>query len=171
MENDKKDKIQTISIDISSDTIQRIETINQQKKWGFDQGIRRIIGAGLGFLEMEMTQKDDPSPNSNTALVKRLIEGESIIASLQYKLYEIETANKNWKLSSGAIQTENSGLRGIAFKHLEIIDTLTRSNIQLKKENLELVKELEIHSAKERESWISSITSRLHKFFINKKQA
>lgn len=134
---------ENVQLQITQDTIQRIQSINQQNNWEFEQGIRRILGAGLGYLEMHSFIEEDPSPDEKAALIRRVIEGESIIASLQYKLFEIESVNKNWKLSSGAIQTENIGLRKAAFNHLKNIDSLTLGMAQLKKENDELKKQIE----------------------------
>jgi len=139
----KNRTIKTITLALPTATVQKIEAINQEKGWEFDQGMRRILGAGLGFLEMGELENAGADPDPHGGLVRRVIESESIIASLQFKLFESETANTNWELSSGAIATENHGLRETAFKQLERIDELTRTINQLRKENLELTKEFE----------------------------
>lgn len=146
-----------VQIQITQDTTQRIQFINQQNKWDFEQGVRRILGAGLGFLEMESFDKSEPPTDEKAALIRRVIEGESIIASLQYKLFEEETANKNWKLSSGAIEVENNGLRQAAFRHLQRVDELTLSNSRLTKENEELKEQIKDLTAGREQSRRSTI--------------
>jgi hypothetical protein len=137
MEKNQKNELQTINIQISSDTIQRIKSVIQQKDWEFDQGVRRILGAGLGYLEMETHLQNDSEPEKDS-LIRRIIEAESLIASLQFKLFETESANQNWNLSSGAILGENIGLKNVAMKQLKRIDRLTLQNALLNKEILEL---------------------------------
>ena len=128
---------------ISVEQQRKLNSIIQQNNWEQENGLRRILGAGAEFFAQSEKASENTGTLEKDDLIQRVIAAESVIASLQYRLYEKECANKNWELSSGAIQTENIGLRKTAFKQLERIDTLTLRNKQLEKEVKDLSAQLD----------------------------
>ncbi|MCJ7519213.1 MAG: hypothetical protein MUO42_06025, partial [Anaerolineaceae bacterium] len=88
---------------------------------------RIIPGAGYGYLMGNPELNEDKQtdfPRNSDELIERLVKAEAIPASIRYHIYEIQQANNNWELSTGAVQKENAGLRNIAKRRLEEVDGL-----------------------------------------------
>ena len=68
--------------------------------------------------------KQNGFPRNSDELVERLVKAEARPVSIRYYIYEIQQANNNWELFTGAVQKENAGLRNIAKRRLEEVDGL-----------------------------------------------
>lgn len=116
-----------LKIKVTSETLSELLSLINIKGWEVGEGLRIILGAGYGYIfghsDLE-SEKQEGLPKTSEQLLDRLIKAEARLGSLRYRTYEIQQANSNWELSSGAIYRENVGLQNVAKKRLEEVDKL-----------------------------------------------
>lgn len=105
-----------LNIKVTKETATNIHDLIKQEEWEQEEGYRIILGAGLGWLRSEKYLLDSEIGDDSDArkrLVKRLMECESNLAAIRFRMFELQTANRNWELSTGSVYTENKGHRNI----------------------------------------------------------
>jgi hypothetical protein len=104
--------------------------------WERAEGLRLILGSGLGYLKGEKTLQAVAAGTMTAEdlqkLISRMMETESRLAVLHFRAFELERANQNWELSTGAIQNESVGLRELAWRLREEIAALKAENERLR---------------------------------------
>ena len=133
---DKQNEPATFEVTVESETAHEIERVIAENGWERTEGLRLILGSGLGYLQGEKTLKAIES-GAMTAqdlhkLVSRLMDTESRLAVLRFRAFELQRANQNWELSTGAIQNDRMGLRGVVQRLREEIAALKAENAQLR---------------------------------------
>ena len=128
----------TLEITVASATAREIERVMVENGWERAEGLRLILGSGLGYLQGEKTLKAIEA-GAMTAqdlhkLVSRMMDTESRLAVLRFRAFELQRANQNWELSTGAIQNERMGLRGVVHRLREEIAALKAENAQLRRQ-------------------------------------
>jgi len=126
----------TLEITVASATAHEIERVIAENSWERDEGLRLILGSGLGYVKGEKTLKAVEAGTMTAQdlhkLVSRMMETESRMAVLRFRAFELERANQNWELSTGAIQNERMGLHGVVHRLREEIAALKAENAQLR---------------------------------------
>jgi hypothetical protein len=129
-----------VETQVTQETFDDLDHYIQEKGIERDEGYRLILGAGLGYLRANSLEEENNGQVEGEAnkerLIKRLIRTESSLAVTRYRMFELQNANQNWKLSSGAIYAENEGLRALAKRHGDEISDL-RNQILIKDSALE----------------------------------
>ncbi|BCY17254.1 hypothetical protein hrd7_11030 [Leptolinea sp. HRD-7] len=103
---------QKIEINISDDTREKIVLLMNERGWDWEEGLRLILGAGLGFY-LAQNPINGEGENSHTNLIRQYMSAESELASLRFKVYELSESNRNWNLTQGAIEKENIALKNL----------------------------------------------------------
>ncbi|NMB58543.1 MAG: hypothetical protein GYA12_05190 [Chloroflexi bacterium] len=103
---------QKIEINISDDTREKIVLLMNERGWDWEEGLRLILGAGLGFY-LAQNPINGEGENSHTKLIRQYMSAESELASLRFKVYELSESNRNWNLTQGAIEKENIALKNL----------------------------------------------------------
>lgn len=123
-----KPELVSVEIKITQETFDHLTAYIQHKGYEIDEGLRIILGAGLGYLLAhsldEGNETNSSEDNNKERLIQRLIRTEARLASIRYKMFELQQANQNWTLSSGAIYTENAGLRALAKRRTQEVTDL-----------------------------------------------
>ena len=117
---DMQSELVTFEITVESETAREIEHVMAENGWEQAEGLRLILGSGLGYIKGEKTL-EAAAAGTMTAedlqkLVSRMMETESRLAVLRFRAFEMEKANQAWELSTGAIQNERMGLRGVVHR-------------------------------------------------------
>lgn len=102
--------------------------------WQWEDGLRTILAAGLGYLRANCLPEEPPSgmPQDAAALTARLVQAESQLAAMRYRLFEVQQANSDWEISSGAVYRENVGLKNLTQRHREEIRRLQAETARLR---------------------------------------
>jgi len=139
-ESKKVPELIPVEIKVTQETFDDLDHYIEEKGIERDDGYRLILGAGLGYLRVNSLEEENNGQVEGEAnkerLIKRLIRTESSLAVTRYRMFELQNANQNWKLSSGAIYAENEGLRALAKRHADEISDL-RNQILIKNSALE----------------------------------
>ena len=135
---DAQNEVVTFEITVASATAREVERVIAENGWERTEGLCLILGSGLGYLQGEKTLKAIES-GAMTAqdlhkLVPRMMETKSRLAVLRFRAFELERSNQNWELSTGAIQNERMGLRGVVHRLREEIAALKAENAQLRRQ-------------------------------------
>ncbi len=134
-ESKKIPELVPVEIIVTQETFDDLNNYIDEKGIDRDEGYLLILGAGLGYLRVNSLEEENDSPIAGEVdkerLIKRLIRTESSLAVTRYRMFELQNANQNWKLSSGAIYAENEGLRALAKRHADEISDL-RNQILIK---------------------------------------
>lgn len=125
----------TFEVTVEGETARKIEHVIAENGWERADGLRLILGSGLGYIKGDQILKAIES-GAMTAedlqrLVSRMVETESRLAVLRFRAFEMEKANQAWELSTGAIQNDRIGLRGVVHRLREEIAALKAENKQL----------------------------------------
>jgi hypothetical protein len=131
----------TIEIQLTQQTLEDILALIHSEGWEEQEGLRIILGAGLGYLRVKTlpeNEKENGLPKNQQQLVSRLVEAESLLAAMRFRMFELQNANKNWELSNGAVFKENIGLKNLASRHIAEIRVLKATIINLEAEVVEL---------------------------------
>lgn len=82
-------------------------------EWEKEEGFRLLFGAGLSFYKSKLDEQESEKDNAdgNRKMKNRLMDAESQLSALRFRLYEMTESNRNWNLSTGAIQNENMALK------------------------------------------------------------
>jgi hypothetical protein len=85
----------------------------QMYEWEKEEGFRLLFGAGLSFYKSKLDEQASEKDNAdgNRKMKNRLMDAESQLSALRFRLYEMTESNRNWNLSTGAIQNENMALK------------------------------------------------------------
>jgi hypothetical protein len=133
--NEPADKLVTIEVTVASDTADEIERLIAQRGWERDEGLRLILAGGFGYCTgvntVQAIAAGTMSAEDLQGLVSRSMEMESRFAALRFRAFQLEVANRNWELSTGAIQAENDGLR---FMVRQLRDEIAALETQIKQQ-------------------------------------
>jgi len=117
----------TLEIQVTIETDKDIKTFIEEQGWDEPEGLRIILGAGLGYLRgkpflgyvEETGLFQDPKQ-----LVILLAKAEASLASMRFRMFELQQMNNHWELSNGAVFQENIGLKNLTNRHIEEINNL-----------------------------------------------
>ncbi len=126
----------TFEITVESETAREIERVIAENGWERAEGLRLLLGSGLGYVRgekiLQAVESGAMTAQDLQTVVSRMMETESRLAVLRFRAFELEQANQNWELSTGAIQNERIGLRGVVKRLREEIAALKMENEQLR---------------------------------------
>ncbi|WP_299029867.1 hypothetical protein [uncultured Thermanaerothrix sp.] len=110
-----------LTIEVDSETAAEIVAVLQAEGWQPAEGYRLLLGAGLGYAQGQAVLRQIASGQLSEAeamrqLLERLTLVEGKLANTRFRLFEVETENKHWHLTSGAIRTQNVILNEYAEK-------------------------------------------------------
>ncbi len=128
-----------LEIPVTTETAQDIHNYIHERGWEIEEGYRLLLGSGLGWLRSEgywlKTQQEDEPQSNKKQLISRLMEDESILSAIRFRMYELQTTNKNWELSTGAILTENNGFKNLLEQQKKEISEL---HLKVKEQQIEI---------------------------------
>ena len=106
------DKVQ-LTIEIDAQTAAEIEATLRAESWQPAEGYRLLLGAGLGYAQgQDLLRQVEAGQLSEPEAVRQLLERltlvEGKLVNARFRLFEVETENKHWHLTSGAIRTQNA---------------------------------------------------------------
>ncbi|KPL69978.1 hypothetical protein ADN00_18065 [Ornatilinea apprima] len=107
---------ETIEISLDPQTKSELDEYVGAKNWSLSEGYRIVLGAGLGYLrsnELFETVQEIGIPQDQPSIVARLVRAESSLASMRFRMFELQKANHDWENSLGAIHNQNMGFRSI----------------------------------------------------------
>lgn len=129
-----------VEIQVTQETFNDLNNYIEERGISREEGYLLILGAGLGYLRVNSLEEESDSQIAGEIdkerLIKRLIRTESSLAVTRYRMFELQNANQNWKLSTGAIYAENEGLGALAKRHANEISDL-RNELLIKDTELE----------------------------------
>jgi len=131
---DTPDEWVTFEITVASETAREIERVIAENGWEHSEGLRLLLGSGLGYVKGEKilhaVESGAMTAQDLQTVVSRMMETESRLAVLRFRAFELERANRDWELSTGAVQNERMGLRGVVQRLREEIAALKAENAQ-----------------------------------------
>jgi len=134
--NPENPPIQKIEVEVTAETAHDIENLVQEMGWDYAEGIRILLGSGLGAIRaqaaLEAHQCQDPDAEPIERMGRRLMEVESSLAVLRFRLFETNRDNEAWNLSTGAIRNENIGLKNLVERQREEINALKATLAELR---------------------------------------
>lgn len=133
---DAQEERVTFEITVEAETAREIERVIAENGWEQAEGLRLILGSGLGYITGEKTLQAVAAGTMTAqdleTIVSRMIETESRLAVLRFRAFELERDNQAWELSTGAIQNDRVGLRELAWRLREEIAALKMENERLR---------------------------------------
>ncbi|NPV87090.1 MAG: hypothetical protein HPY45_13910 [Anaerolineae bacterium] len=125
-----------LTLRVTPQTYDDLAELIGARGWQWEDGLRIILAAGLGYLRSNRLPEEPPNamPQDAAALTTRLVHAESQLAAMRYRLFEIQQANADWETSSGAVYRENIGLKNLAQRHKEEIRHLQAETARLREE-------------------------------------
>jgi hypothetical protein len=105
-----------LTVEVSKATERDLRALIATHLWSAEDGLRIILGAGIGVLLAEEVR--DAASDSARAFARQLAETEGRLAAVRYELSDAREQLKRWELSSGAIASLAQNLE----------DTLRRQN-------------------------------------------
>ncbi|MCX8025618.1 MAG: hypothetical protein N3A60_10480 [Thermanaerothrix sp.] len=131
--SEKEQELERLEVWVTHQMAEDLRALLQEEGWTQDEGLRLILGAGMGAVraaQAEADLEDEALPEANDApptfeaMRQRLIHVEASLAVLRFRLFETQEANRAWNLSTGAIQAENVGLNALVKRQKEEIEAL-----------------------------------------------
>lgn len=135
MNNPKPNPSETIEISLDPQTKSELDEYVRAKNWSLSEGYRIVLGAGLGYLrsdELFETVQEIGIPQDQASIVARLVRAESSLASMRFRMFELQKANHNWENSLGAIHNQNMGFRSIVKRQKQEIMELNQKIMEMK---------------------------------------
>ena len=123
----KNPSSQTLEITLTAEAKQELEHFITEKGWETAEGYRILLGAGLGYLRSQPYQEaesDSEAEREKKQLMARLIQDESTLASMRFRMFELQQTNTNWELSTGAVFNENTALKKLVKRQAREIQSL-----------------------------------------------
>jgi chromosome segregation ATPase len=130
---EQEHELEKLEVWVTREMAEDLRALLQEEGWTQDEGLRLILGAGMGAvraaqaeadLENEALPEANDAPPTFEAMRRRLIHVEASLAVLRFRLFEAQEANRAWNLSTGAIQAENVGLNALVKRQKEDIEAL-----------------------------------------------
>jgi len=126
----------TFEITVASATAREIERVIAENGWERAEGLRLLLGSGLGYVKgekiLQAVESGTMTAQDLQTVVSRMMETESRLAVLRFRAFEMEKANQAWELSTGAIQNDRVGLRELAWHLRDEIAALKAENERLR---------------------------------------
>lgn len=117
-----------LKVAVTPETAEDIEKLLREQRWDPAEGLRILIGMGLGAVRGERARMD---ADAQARMVARLMEVEGSLAVLRSRMFETQKADKSWELSIGAIHNQNLGYQGIIDRLREELEILRSENERL----------------------------------------
>ncbi|MEX2144459.1 MAG: hypothetical protein WD740_07685 [Anaerolineales bacterium] len=128
---DKKE----VCIEVTDDTLEELKEIIQLHWWDFNEGIRRILGAGIGTLLAEETAESSSAESRIGLLSQRLVMSEGKLAGERFELSGMRQTARRLELSNNALHEATSMLAATVGRQNE---ELVKLKTQLKKREREI---------------------------------
>ena len=103
---DKKE----VCIEVTDDTLDDLKQIIQTRWWDFNEGLQRILGAGIGALLAEETAESSTAESRIGLLSQRLVRSEGKLAGERFELSGMRQTAKRLELSNNALHEATSML-------------------------------------------------------------
>lgn len=161
---------ETVQITVTSETLRELNHLIRLRNWEPSEGYRIILGAGLGYLlaqSISDSENATGSPQDSERLTARLVQTESMLASLRFRAFELQQQTSNWELSSGAVYQENMALKNLVNRQREEIADLRLklTELQEKKAGDHTTFNEKNVSCSEQVSSVSNSSSRFGRFW------
>ncbi len=121
-------RVVKLEIEVTSETARDLGMLILEKGWEYEDGLRMILGAGLGCLRMESAIQGKALGQSEDETLKpirqRLIGTEARLAAIRYQLYVAQQKNEAWELSTGAIEKKSYNVEIVAQRQRQEIAAL-----------------------------------------------
>ena len=134
-----------LEIYVTPEMASELEELISEHLWEQADGLRILLGAGMGAVKAQSIAKSDGQTESETItrLSQQLIRTESRLASTRFQLAEVKELNQRWELSAGSVYSS-----GATFEKI-VLDQRTEIG-ELKARLAEQQKEIEhLHAAVE----------------------
>jgi len=126
----------TLEITVAGETAREIERVIAENGWEHAEGLRLLLGSGLGYVKgekiLQAVESGTMTAQDLQAVVSRMMETESRLAVLRFRAFEMGKANQAWELSTGAIQNDRVGLRELAWRLRAEMAALKAENERLR---------------------------------------
>jgi|YNPNPStandDraft_1061719.scaffolds.fasta_scaffold01546_4 hypothetical protein len=160
---------ETVQITVTSETLRELNHLIRLRNWEPSEGYRIILGAGLGYLLAQSLSESENItglPQDLERLTARLVETESMLASLRFRAFELQQQTSNWELSNGAVFQENMALKNLVKRQREEIADLRLKlkELQQKKAGDHTPSNEKNVSCSKQISTVSNSSSRLERF-------
>jgi hypothetical protein len=129
MEDEFKGKV--VQIEVTTEMPEDLKEIIQSYYWDSDEGLRMVLGAGIGALTSQRVLAGDTEADKILLLTRRLAESEGKLAGVGHALSEANEVIKKWELSNGAFRELTVSLEQTIRQQNEEIDGL-RARLQEK---------------------------------------
>jgi hypothetical protein len=142
-----KEEKNILEIEISKETAEQIKEIIENYLWEKDEGLRRILGAGIGFLLAQKInlEKTDEKEKIRT-LTRELTLSEGRLAGTRYRMAEMTFTIHRWELASGSLQSLGAATDKIVVRQNNELAEMRETIVRLNQENQDLQNALSIKS-------------------------
>lgn len=115
----------TLEIELTKQTVEEIKALMAEYLWEPNEGLRLLLGAGIGALQAERVRTPDISDHEKVLRLSRLLtEAEGRLAGARYDLSEARQMLKRWELSNGAIRETLVSLEQVIKRQNQELDEL-----------------------------------------------
>ena len=112
----------TLEIQLSSSILERLENFKNTREISFNEALIYLLLRGFTALEEGTTQSG--MENDACDYCSMYMQNEAELGVLRYKIFTQLESNRNWSLSTGAIENENTALKGVVNRLREEIALL-----------------------------------------------
>lgn len=112
----------TLEIQLSSSILERLENFKNAREISFNEALICLLLRGFTDLEEGTTQSG--MENDACDYCSMYMQNEAELGVLCYKIFTQLESNRNWSLSTGAIENENTALKGVVNRLREEIALL-----------------------------------------------
>ncbi len=121
---DDEFKRKVVQIEVAAETLGDLQGIIRSYYWDSDEGLRMVLGAGIGALLAERVLAGEVEADKIRLLTRRLTESEGKLAGVRHALSEAHEVIKKWELSNGAIRELTLSLEQTIRRQNQEIDEL-----------------------------------------------
>ncbi len=115
---------QTFEIQLDEHTFRQLETYKSRKNISTNEALIYLITRGLMAINAEAAVE---IPDHEQADYQKLyMQNEAELGVLRYKMFTQLESNRNWSLSTGAIENENTAMKGVIKRLREEIEALKK---------------------------------------------
>lgn len=120
------EKTVKLEIEVTPETAKDVEDLLLEGGWQKEECLPIVLGIGMGAVRVQWmtdTVMDDESEPLER-MKARLASVEGSLATLRFRMFEMEQTNQAWDLSTGAIRNQNVGFKAIINRQQKELDEL-----------------------------------------------
>ena len=113
-----------LEVEVTQETMQELKALMDEHLWEPDEGLRMILGAGLGALTAERVREAYTDQEKIIQLSQRLARAEGRLVTTRFDLSEVRQDIKRWELSTGAVREMAAGSEKVIRRQNSEIDEM-----------------------------------------------